>query len=207
MVEREPQVRGGLRLPSNTGISEEETRAAAIKWDTQGQVEENLKKSGFSQPVKPSSPRPSVTAEQLTTVINKDYTVLYAQHLAWFNYTGPILARVRARLLQVRNEMRDIEVRIRRELRKKNRDLPRDERFNEKDIEDETWTDPRYKALVNEEQQFEQTKLQLEAYLRETEETLKVISRQVEIRKIELEGARSETSMPGRGRFPNLRTP
>lgn len=206
MADRQPiATGGGLRLPKNTGVSQEETKRASIDWNTQDKVERNLKQLGFEMPEAPTFPRPTISADQLTTVVNKDYTTLYAQHLAWFNYTSPVLARVRARLLQIRNEKKDIETRIRRELRQKNRELPKDERFNEKDIDDETWSDERYKELTRQEQLNAQTELQLRGYLEVTENTLKVISRQVEIRKLELEGVKTESYLPNRGRA--LRTP
>lgn len=202
MVDRQPTTTGGgLHLPKHIGVSQKETEAATLNWDTLAIVEKNLTKLGFELPEKPTFPRPKITVEQLTTVVNKDYTTLYAQELAWFNYTSPIFARVRAKLLQIRNEKRDIEVRIRKALRQRNRELPKDERFNERDIEDETWCDARYKVLVKDGQQFEQTEALLKSYLETSENTLKVISRQVEIRKTELDGSRTESYLPNRGRL------
>lgn len=208
MEDRQPQTRGGLgTLPRNVGLSQEDVKKASTAWKTFEKVEAHLKERGFIPPDQPSFPRPTITPEQLTTVINKDYTMLYSHHLAWFNYTSPILAQVKSMLIQTRNEMKDIETKIRKDLRLKNKTLPKDERFNEKEIADEVWSDPAYKILTREEQKYEQTKLQLESYLEVTEGTLKVISRQVEIRKLELDGSRAEGSMPGRGRFNNPRVP
>ena len=207
MTEREPQVRGGLQLPKNMGISDHEQQQVKKGWDTIGDVESNLSSKGFIEGDKPPFPRPTITAEQLTTVINKDYTLLYAQHLAWYNYTSPILAKIKARLLQSKNHRKHLESKLRKELRSKNRMLPREDRLNEKDIEDEIWGDEEYRTTVKWEQQYEQTKLELESYLDITENTLRVISRQVEIRKLELNGSDVEDNMPGRGRFRSPRTP
>lgn len=197
-MERTP-VYGGLKLPRSTGVSEQTKQEARSKWDTIGEVEDELASQGFTELDRPPFQIPSVTAEQLTTVINKDYTTLYAQHLRWVNYTSPILAKVKARLLGVRNEMTDIETYTRKELRRKNRELPKEERFNEKDIDDEIWSDPRYNELKQIAQRLEQKKIELDSYLETMDNNMKVISRQVEIRKLEMEGDRRENGMPGRG--------
>lgn len=206
-VERTPvNARGGLQLPKNVGVSEKDQADDHLARNTIDAVEKELERMGLAPSAKPAWDRPDLTAEQLTTSVNRDYTVLYAQHLAWYNFTSPLYARVRARMLGVSNEMTDIEVRIRKNLRAKNKNLPKDERFNEKDIDDETWSDPRYQVLTKEKQKLEQMKLEIEAYLGVMEGCLKVISRQIEIRKIELGSSNQENAMPGRGKFPPMRT-
>jgi len=205
--------KGGLRLQSKAGMTDQEKEDLQASWntiDTQERVLE--KKYGFPRELdRPPFDRPTLTAEQLTATSNQDYTTLYAQHLAWFNYTSPLLAKTKARLIQKKNELLDIERTTRKRLREANRLLPKDERLNEKDIEDEIWSDPRYKELIREEQRQTQTRIELESYLEIMENNLRVISRQVELRKIEMEGAHRENAMPFRGnsavqnRFPPLR--
>lgn len=207
MNERTP-VRGGLHLPSSVGVGEQEQKDIHNAWTaTIDNVEADLASMGIVAEKAPEFSRPTLTAEQLTTTINKDYTILYSQHLSWYNYTTPLVAKVKARLLGVKNEMTDIEVRIRQEMKKKNKIVERDMKFTEKDIEDHIWMDPRYKQLLLERQRLEQYKLELDAYLETMDRNLLTISRQVEIRKIEYGGNHIENNLPGRGRYQPIRTP
>lgn len=194
-----------LQLPTSVGLSDLEKQSLKLRWNTIDAVEEKLEIMGFSPDLQPVYSRPTITAEQLTTTINQDYTVLYAQHLAWYNYTTPVLARTKARLLGYQNELTNIETRIRKDLRKKNRELARDDKLNEKDIETEIWSDPDFLEVKREEQRYAQNKMEIEAYLDVMNNNLKVISRQIEIRKIEMGGVHQENNMPGRYRGP--RTP
>ena len=204
----EPPGRGivarGLHLPDGAlGVSASEQQAIRAKWNTLEEIEEELAGKGLVAMERPPFEYPgAVTPDQLTTQNNQEYSTLYAQHLGWYNFVALTLARVKAMLLQINNEMDDIEVRIRKELKDQNKRLAKDERFNEKDISDSVSSDQRYKELTLEKQRFDQKKLEYDAYLDNMDRNLKVISRQVEIRRLEHEGGKIEGAMPFRGYQP-----
>ncbi len=196
-------------LPSLRGVagSDEDRKSARTEFDTIDDVMKELSVMGFSlNTTPPSFPMPEVSAQHLTTNMNREYTTMYAHQLAWLNYTSPILAHVKAIVLQIENSLKSIEIRIRKDLREKNKLLPKADRLTEKDIEECIWLDPDHKGLVVEQQKYEQMRMQLDSRVEAMRENMKVISRQVEIRKIELGGEKIENNLPGR-RYPAIRTP
>ena len=195
----------GLRLPRNTALSDEDREHATDSWDTFTAVQEELATQGFMVATAPPPfPAPEVSAEQLTTDLNKNYTTLYAQQLAWLNYTGPILAAVKAKLLQANNALRDVEEKVRKQQREKNKHLAREDRLSKEDIEGVIWSDPTYRPILLEKQRLEQAKSMLDAYVESLGNSMRVISRQVEIRRLELEGGARGDTMPNRGKYPKV---
>jgi len=192
--ERQPAT-GGLRVPRNIGVAESEQKAVHNHWDTIGKVEGTLAMEGFVAMECPSFQCPMVTEEVLTTADSKAYTEAYAQQLAWFNYASQTLARATAHLLQVTNEMEMIEARMRRQFREGIRNGGG--KMTEKEMADEIMLDDRYSELLHFKQVTTQRKIELQAFTEGVERGLKVISRQVEIRKMEME--QSRVNIPGRG--------
>ncbi len=192
----------GLHLPEGSlGPSLSQQHQIQQVWDTIGEVEKELAQRGLIPMNPPPFAYPGfITPDQLTQALNADYTTLYAQHLAWYNYTAQLLARVKAFLLGVANEMTDIETTIRKDLRDKNRELEREKKYSIDDIKDAVQLNDRYRSLAIRQQQFEQNKIEIDSHLDCMDRNLKVISRQVEIRRVEQEADRTESAMPHRGR-------
>ncbi len=208
-VPPEKPVARGLHLPTGAlGVPASEQKSIHEQWNTLDEVEAEIASKGLVAVDRPSFDYPGpVTPAQLTTTLNKDYSELYAYHLGWYNFVSITLARVKAMLLQLDNEMTDIETRIRKELKEKNRRIAKEERFNEKDITDATNQDQRYRELTLQKQRFDQKKIEYDAYLDCMDRNLRVISRQVEIRRIEMEAGGTSNAMPHRGRPPLVRGP
>lgn len=195
----------GLPSLKNVVVDDAQRKAARTDFDTMDEVEKQLAKWGFSlNTTPPPFPVPEVSATQLTTDFNKDYTTMYANQLAWLNYTSPLLAHVKATLIELEHALQDITVKMRKELRRKNQELDRTDRLSEKDIEDVIWCDPSHKELIVEKQRFDQMRLRLQSHVDAMEQNMRVISRQVEIRKLEIDNRGIENRMPQRG---TLRTP
>lgn len=199
----------GLRLPQgNLGVGETEQRAIQANWNTIGKIEGEIAQQGLASSGPPPFVYPgTVTPAQLTTQDNQAYSTLYAEHLGWYNFAAVTLARIRAVLLQLNNEMDDIAVHIRKDMKDQNRRSPKNEQFTEKDITDSVALDPHHRTLSLTKQEYEQKKLEYDAYLDSMDRNLKVISRQVEIRRLEHEGGKIEGAMPYRGRDRQVRAP
>jgi hypothetical protein len=196
---RQPST-GGLSLPTNVGIGATEQAKAHHQWDTSGEVLDRLKAEGFWTMDTPTFELPRITVDVLTTADNTMYSKVYAEQLAWFNYASQILAGAKIEVLQTKNEMDMIESKMRKQFRdsaKVNGIKP-----NEKDIQDEINIDTRYSELKLYGQKMEQYKIMLDTFSEGIERGLKVISRQVEIRKMEIE--QGNVNIPGRdnGRMP-----
>jgi len=196
-MDRQP-VTGGLLLPPNLGVSPAEERKITLKWNTLEGVVETLNRWGFSEAASPITPIPTITAEMLLTPDIQQYTILYASQLHWYNYSNILRARVTAELLQIENEMDDIGAHIRKGLRDINKTLGKKDTLGRDGIEDEVTTDASYRSLRVRAQELRQYKMELEARVEELESGMKVISRQVEIRKEEAKGGTNAQNMPSR---------
>lgn len=200
---------GGLRLPSILGLDAQEQQKIRDDFDTMDGVNTLLEKHGITPAPKPGFGCPEVSEDDLTTTDNTKYTTVYARLLAWFNYMGPLLAAVVAELLQIENAMVYTEAAFRKKARELNLGKkPRTEGWvTEAEIADAITLDADYHELHVEKQRLSQMKAMLASHTERVERSMRVVSRQVEIRKIELEGSRTEHNMPGRNKFPTLRTP
>lgn len=201
MNKRTP-VTGGLQVPPNIGVSESAQREIHKTWDTIGDVEADLAMSGFMPMQTPEFECPQVTEAALTTENSQEYTQTYARQLAWFNYSSQVLARVTAHLLQYENEMDTIEARIHVDRRARAKAAGEKPPSGDT-LKQEVLMDPRHDELRRQAQVLKQKKIELQAFVDGIERGLKVISRQVEIRKMEIEQGR--VNIPGRGY--GVRTP
>ena len=73
-------------------------------------------------------------------------------------------------------------------------------KMTKEDREDMVSGDPDYHELRLMSQELEQTKIMLTSHEENIGRSLRVISRQVEIRKAEIEQSRMEGTLPGRGK-------
>lgn len=196
--ERTPIPRGGLKIPEKLGMSTREEAAATSRWDTLGRVVDAVNNWGFSDAESPKVEVPVVTAEMLLTPDVRQYTSMFTSSLHWFNYSNKLKARIIAELLQLENEMEDIEAENRKRLRLENEQRSAKQRLSEKAIADEITTNPRYRELKIRSQEVKQLKTEMDARCEELERTLRVVSRNIEVRKEEMGAGRQESNMPGR---------
>ncbi len=181
----------GLQLPT---VSPPEQQKIHSTWDTIDKVEGEIAMKGFVPMDTPEFQCPQITPELLADADNKEYTTAYSQQNAWFNYASQVLAQVSSMLLQCENEMEMIDSRIcsglRRELKESG------EKMSAKQMQDEVNLDPRYAEVRLQAQVYKQKKIQLSAFLDGIERGLRLISRQVEIRRMESD--QNRTNIPGR---------
>jgi len=196
-MERTP-VTGGLNLPASLGVSPKEENRITRRWETLEGVVDTLNRWGFSEATAPTTPIPTITPEMLLTPDIQQYTILYSSQLHWYNYSNILRARVTAEILQLENEMDDIGAAIRKQLRDTNKALGKKDGMSVGAIDDEVTTNDRYRELRIRAQELQQFKLELAARVEELESGMKVISRQVEIRKEEAKGGTNAQNMPGR---------
>lgn len=187
----------GLSLPQITGVGESTEKRLHQEWTTLDEVEDRLANEGFLPFPQPEFTCPQITEDALTTADSKAYTGMYAQQLAWFNYASTTLARCTADLLQVTNEMNIIESTMRKGFRARMKAGGKEAKMSAEEMQDEITLDERYSYLLHRKQILTQYKTELGTYTENIERGLKVISRQVEIRKMELE--QSRVNIPNRG--------
>lgn len=197
----------GLKLPNTLGAPERTpvNKKTHDRWSTFDDVDAELQAKGFIDCPRPDNQLPNLTAKQLTETPNKEYTALHATYLEWFRYTAEDFSRLRALMLQTKNEMEDIELETKRELRTQPGKKP-----TEEEIDIAVGLHSRYRELKVLLQRAEQAKLMMDTKVDYLERSLRVISRQIELRKIDAGQGGVNDNMPGRGRapfYPSIRTP
>jgi hypothetical protein len=166
-------------------------------WGTMVKVLERLRAKGVLLPeAPPSFPIPEVTST-LVEGDNQEYLKTNSRYLAWLNYLLPHLALVRGVLLEVSNEKTNIGALYRQSTKEADTRAGR-KKATKEEIDDAITLDPRYIELTQIEQEMSQEKYLLEAKLEELERTLRVISRHVEVKKMDMEMNKVGLGLPQR---------
>jgi len=190
-----------LRIPRTAPISDKEEDAARSAWGTMDDVLSDLADRGITlSDTPPDFPLPDVT----TTLVaddNSDYLKTNARHLAWLNHISPWLAVIKGTLLEVENEKTDIATTYKQRVREAEDGLPRAQKKSKDEVEDDIWKDVRHRELTRQQQKLLQKKLLLEEKRDILERTLKVISRHVEVMKLDADMNRTGVNMPARRPF------
>lgn len=206
---------GGLSLPTVlAGMSASEEAEIHKRWDTYNDVTEHMENLGFGPPREPSYLEPTLSVEDLTESQGKDYTEKYLHFIGWFNYANQICASATAQILQCDNEIKIIEARMRENMRKR---TDRKTRSGEAkappivEMADTIRLDPRIVELTQVKQWHTQLLERVSAKRMEFESGRALLSRQIEIKKLEYGGAARENNLnvrdPQGNRPRHLRTP
>jgi len=191
---------GGLQITLGVGAPQSKLDKIADTFATQTAIEEELVKMGVTDQPKPNFELPVITRENLTTTNSKEYTDLYAKQLAWFNYLTPIFASVEVALLEAKNTFDLTEAAIKDGLYEENKLLSKAEKLTSDELKNKVLVHPSYQEALLQVQRMTQYKMRLKAMLEIADRNMTVISRQVEIRRQEIEGGVHENNMPRRGR-------
>jgi hypothetical protein len=190
-----------LRLPVTVGIGETAKNNIVDHWNTIDQVELQLTQQGIVEKQKPAFACPEVDENLLTSTNHTEYSAIYSRLLAWYNYVTPTFARVKCRVLEFENMLDRIGATIRKELKGTNKLVVKTEKLSPDEIKDAILLDPNHAMVALELQRYQQQKIQLEAFLEILDRSLKVVSRQVEIKKLEFNGANREGNTSPRQPF------
>lgn len=188
-------------LPDIKGISDVEMKEAERRWDTISSVIEKLAAKGIHIP---SGPPPFGLPDITTTLVdtdNQEYLRTNAKYLSWLNYIMPNIALIEGIILQVRNEKAYIEALYRDEARRSDDGLPPAKRQTKEEVADNTLLDLRYVELLKQEQELLQERDILDAKKEEVGRVLRVISRHIEVKKLDVEANRIASNVPQRRPF------
>lgn len=178
---------GGLAVPEAPGISERLEQEILEAWDTFDQAELELTKDGWAPMDKPQCDRPSINPGNLTKLNGDQVTALFEQVVAWHGYAANMLSRVRGGILQINNQQKHLSAVLRQGIieayRKENKKKPSDPT-----IKESISLDPKMIELEQQKQKLEQKRFELDGWIDTLYEYRKAVSRQVEIRRQEIEG-------------------
>lgn len=202
---------GGLRLPSTiAGVGESKQKDIHGKWSTYEDAKNALETEyGMVPPQEPDWAPPVLSLKDLTESTGKDYTEKYLQLTSWFGYLAEVKSRVSAQILELDNEMKQVEATMRENMRNNSTKTTRSGETKSppaQEMEDKIRLDPRYMELGVKKQALEQMASMLTSRINKHEYEIKLMSRQVEIKRTEFDQSNREGSISGNKGVP-LRTP
>ena len=192
------------------GVGESTQEEIHVQWSTYEQAKYALEQEyGMIPPQEPNWAPPVLTLKDLTESQGKDYTEKYMQLTAWYGYLSEVKSRVNAQVLELDNEMKQIEARMREGMRE--RSTKRTKAGESKappaqEMEDKIRLDPHYTELGVKKQGLEQMATMLTSRINKHEYEIKLMSRQVEIKRVELDHSNREGALHVQ-RGNTLRTP
>lgn len=196
-------LQGGLALPDFIGINDTELEELKEKHDTFDEVELTMTRLGFNPKEKPRYQCPELTPEILATVNMQQYSSTYTQFNSWHSYAHNVLARLKAHRLGIEHEMSSIGRHIRMSAHK-NKGAGKGP---SKDyLADLVESNPRYAQLSLEKQKLDQQVTLTESNVDSLERDLRLISRQVELLRMEHDAGMVGSNLPQRGRAPGRLT-
>lgn len=190
-----------MRLPSDIPLGAGQARAEAIQahFSTSDEVMQGLKEEmGYVPVPQPHYACPVLNAEMLTTSNWKTYSQNYAMFKGWWDFYNEKLAEVTNCVVQYKNMLSMIETatkKTQRELARATREKLTVDMLKERVLEN-----PEYQAALLELQRYTQAKALLQAKFESLDKSLSMLSRQVEIRRLDLEQVQVGSNMAGRGR-------
>lgn len=199
---------GGLTLPDSVGLSEKIAQELHNVWDTFDAVEVVLTKQGFMPLEKPGHTRPTLSPGTLERTNSTQFTEIYEKFTAWYSYAANLLARIKGGISQIDNEMDILAVKLKYATIEVSRKAGQ-KRPAKEILEDQVKMDPHYQELMLEKQKLDQQRLIMDSHVESLYRDWRVISRQVEIRRQEIEqnqgrpyvGVNPPSGMTPPGRF------
>ena len=168
--------------PLGLGITAEQEVHSV--WDTLEDVMTVAMKEGFFPMNRPNYACPELDPNSLVNATSEQFAVLCAQLESWQSYVSSTLAAIEGAILQADNEMDIISTDIRNAVRQQAQEA-KEKKPAEKVIDDMVKANPRYRQLMHEHQQHKQKKLLMDSHLSRLSRSLRILSRFVEVRKLE----------------------
>lgn len=188
-------------LPPPTGMSHTAEEQIKNRWDTIQSVQDRLAEKGIIvSDVPPPFPIPEVSSTLVDTN-NQEYLQTNAKYLAWLNYIMPQIALNEGMALQAKNEKSNIEAVYRTCARGADEGKAPKDRQSKEEVADSILLDPRYIELTQFEQEMAQERRVLEEKKEELTRVLRVISRHIEVKKLDAEMNRTSSNLPQRRPF------
>lgn len=192
-----------MRLQNNLPIGAGQTAAENIRsrFSTVAEVTQNLRETmGYVPQTTPQFACPMLTAEMMTTVDWNSYSVNYVTFKVWWDFYREKLAEVTNMVLQHKNMLTMIEVRTKKAVREIAEATG--EKLTVERLKDRVLENAEYQDVMLELQRWQHAKELVEAKFESLDKSMFMISRQVEIRRVDIEQHRVANNMPTRGVTP-----
>lgn len=160
-------------------------------------MQDMMERLGYVSLEQPKTMCPVLTAEMLTTTDANAYTTMFAEFKAWRDFYRERLAEVSNLVLQYKNMLIILEVQTKKVLREMAD--ARQERLSIDRLKEKVLENPEYQDAMLELQRYTQGKELLESKFESLDKSLSMISRQIEIRRIDIEQHRVANNLGYRG--------
>lgn len=170
-------------------------------WEgTHDEAELELHHIGFPRLPRPNFTCPTLDPKALSQMNLVEYAETHLRYVAWMNYAENTVAYVKSMLVGVKRQMEELSNRLKvTYATTKNPNTGRPFSVDDRKLLAES--NPRYVELLRERTKLESMKELSESQFSALSGTAAVISRHIELRKLDLEHMRGNSNMPGRGMY------
>lgn len=198
-----------LNIPKGD-IGAAKASTIANKWNTYDEAENELSKLGFKIPAPPKGDVPAVRADLLENVQSPEYTTRYAELVSWVSFGETMRGAYEAKRLQYRTALRVTAAEIRRKAKETN-DAGKGSRgwkpLTPADLQALLLVDVHYQDLLLLDQKITQRIEILTGFMKGISRAVALMSRNIELKKIDIEGQRALQSNRMAGVQPPVRSP
>jgi hypothetical protein len=177
------------------------TRQLAQYWEgIHDEAEGELTHLGFVRLPKPGFTAPPIDPKALATMNLVQYAEVHLRYQAWVGYSENTLAYIKSMLIGVKRQMEEIRNDLVLHWGKQINPVT-SKPFSADDRKSLAESNPRYLELLRDRTKLESQKELTESYLSAFSGTAAVISRHIELRKLDIDAQRANNNMPGRGMY------
>jgi hypothetical protein len=171
-------------------------------WNTYDQAALELNMLGFQRVQQPQYTLPLLDPQALTTMNLHQFAETHARYVGWHNYAENTLAIILATLVQIDREIKQLTGKLYIESAEiKNAATGKPYSLDDRKV----WVEQnqRLVELARQRTHHEQQKILMESYTTGIGKWAALISRHIELRKLDIESARTGHNMPSRGMYPH----
>jgi len=171
-------------------------------WEgTHDEAEVELYYAGFTRLPKPEFSMPMLDPKALTNMNLSQYAETHIRFQAWLNYAENTLAYTQSMLIGVKRQINQLVAQL-KTLYASTRNPATGKPYSLDDRKLMAENNLRYVELLRNQTKLECMKTLAESQVTGLSKSTALISRHVEIRKLEVESGRMAHNMPGRGMYP-----
>lgn len=172
-------------------------------WEgTHDEAERELEIIGFKRIPQPVFTCPELDPKALTNMNLSAYAEVHIRFTAWLNYAENTLAYAQSMLVGVKRQISQLSAQLQVLYGGvKNPETGRPYSLDARKLMVEN--NPRYIELLRDQTKLESLKVLSESQVASLSKSAALVSRHIEIRKLEVDSQHRNHNMPGRGMYPN----
>ncbi len=208
MLEDDVDQPGSVVVPVSDPAAQASINQRAVEFNAywakvHEEAEFELHHLGFQRLGRPRFTCPEIDPQALTNADLSEYSLMHARVVAWHNYAENTLAYCESMLISVRRQMEQLMPQLLIEYSKLNN--PRTGRpYSVADRKALAENTPRYIELLRDKTKLEAQRELAESYAKGLGRNSALISRHIEIRKMDIESGRVTGNIPNRGNNPGM---